>query len=409
MVPKEKEAAIEVVHDRGEVVAAMEPLRLAESSSERAALTDLALDLVAHSAAFANRLPPGVRASLADLVRSMNCYYSNLIEGHDTHPIDIERALDGDYSSEPAKRQLQLEARAHIEVQRWIDGGALAGRETTAAALADIHRRFGERLPPELLWVQNPETGERVPVIPGALRTRDVRVGQHRVISPGAVPRFLARIEAVYTPLAKPELLLASGAAHHRFLWIHPFLDGNGRVARLMSHALLARVLETGGIWSIARGLARRVVDYKMHLARCDEARRNDLDGRGALSEAALTDFTRFFLQICLDQVDFMAALVEPERLHARLRLWAEEEIQLDRLPAQTPQILDALLYRGALPRGDIPALLGVGERQARRIVRQLLTVRVVSSASPRAAITLAFPATLASRWLPGLFPDARG
>jgi hypothetical protein len=64
-------------------------------------------------------------ASLADLVRAMNCYYSNLIEGHDTHPIDIERALKSDYSNDAKKRDLQLEAQAHIAVQKWIDAGGL--------------------------------------------------------------------------------------------------------------------------------------------------------------------------------------------------------------------------------------------------------------------------------------------
>ena len=62
----------------------------------------------------------------------------------------------------------------------------------------------------------------------------------------------------------------AAAAAHHRLLWIHPFLDGNGRVARLMSHAMLLDTLESGGVWSIARGLARNVAAYKGHLAACD-------------------------------------------------------------------------------------------------------------------------------------------
>ena len=44
--------------------------------------------------------------ALASLVRSMNCYYSNLIEGHDTHPIDIERALNEDFSTDHGQRDL---------------------------------------------------------------------------------------------------------------------------------------------------------------------------------------------------------------------------------------------------------------------------------------------------------------
>ncbi|MBV8453676.1 MAG: Fic family protein, partial [Deltaproteobacteria bacterium] len=71
----------------------MEPLLVAEGSRFRGELTDLAIDLAARSAGFRRSLPEGIIAALADLVHSMNCYYTNLIEGHDTHPIDIERAL----------------------------------------------------------------------------------------------------------------------------------------------------------------------------------------------------------------------------------------------------------------------------------------------------------------------------
>jgi Fic family protein len=174
---------------------------------------------------------------LADLVRSKNCYYSSLIEGHDTHPIDIERALKNDYSKDVGKRNLQLEAKAHIEVQRWIDEGGIRGRAATAAAICEIHRRFCRKLPGELLWVRNPETGEKIKVVPGQLRKRDVRVGRHIPVGPGVVRRFLERFETVYGHLGKAEAILATAAAHHRLVWIHPFIDGNGRVARLMSHA----------------------------------------------------------------------------------------------------------------------------------------------------------------------------
>ncbi len=249
--------------DRGESVGLMEPLLVSESSRNRAALTDLAVEQAAKSAGFRRSLPGGVLIALADLMRAMNCYYSNLIEGHDTHPVDIERALKNDYSADAEKRNLQLEAKAHITVQKWIDEAALAGRATTADGLTEIHRRFSELLPEELLWAADPETGERIKVIPGELRQRDVKVGRHIPVSPGALPRFVERFEAVYGKLGKTDTILAAASAHHRLLWIHPFLDGNGRVARLMSHAMLLETLDTGGVWSIARGLARDEGTYK--------------------------------------------------------------------------------------------------------------------------------------------------
>ena len=405
----DRKADMNAAKGRDEATGLMEPLVLGEGSRHRPELTDLALELAQRSAGFRRSLPESLLSSLATLVRAMNCYYSNLIEGHDTHPIDIERALQGDYSKDAKKRDLQLEALAHIAVQQWIDEGGLKGRVVAADSIREIHRRFCEALPEDLLWVEDPATHERIRLIPGELRTRDVAVGDHIAISAPAVPRFLGRFEGVYSRLGKTETILAAAAAHHRLAWIHPFLDGNGRVARLMSHATLLDVLDTGAIWSIARGLARNVAAYKSHLAACDRARRNDLDGRGNLSEEALAGFTRFFLSTCLDQVTFMEGLMQPDSLRNRILLWTEEEIRLHRLPPKSRAILEAVLYRGELPRGDAADIVGTGDRQARRVVSALIERGVVTSVSSRAPLRLAFPAALASRWMPGLFPDQRG
>ncbi|MBL27255.1 MAG: cell filamentation protein Fic [Rhodospirillaceae bacterium] len=387
----------------------MEPLLISESSQQRTGLTDLAIDLASRSAGFRRSLPEGVLKALADLVRAMNCYYSNLIEGHDTHPVDIERALRNDYSTDTRKRNLQLEAKAHITVQKWIDEGGLEGRATTLDGLTEMHRRFGELLPEDLLWVEEPDTGERIRMVPGSLRERDVKVGHHVAISPGALPRFLERFESAYGRLGRTDGILAAAAAHHRLLWIHPFLDGNGRVARLMSYAMLLETLDTGGIWSIARGLARNESTYKSMLMACDAERRNDLDGRGTLSEEALAEFTRFFLTTCVDQVDFMESLVQPDRLRDRILIWTEEEIRGDRLPPQSGAVLEAVLYRGELPRGEVARIIGTSERQARRVTAALIDREVLTSPTSRAPLRLAFPAKLASRWMPGLFPEQRG
>jgi Fic family protein len=340
----------------------------------------------------------------------MNCYYSNLIEGHYTHPVDIERAIKNDYSQDARQRDLQLEAKAHIAVQRWIDGGALkGGLAIKAEGIREIHRRFCELLPEDLLWVEDPATKGKLRLAPGELRGRDVQVGNHVAISPGAIPRFMERFEQVYGNIGKTESIISTAAIHHRLLWIHPFMDGNGRVARLISHAMMLDLLDTGAVWSVARGLARNVQEHKRLLANCDQPRRNDLDGRGALSEEALVEFTRFFLTVCIDQVNFMESLIQPDRLRARILLWVEEEIRLGRLPLKSGSILEAVLYRGELPRGDADTVVGTGERQARRVVSALLSKEVLVSDSSRAPLRLAFPAALASRWMPGLFPEKLG
>ena len=400
-----KEDILEVI-DREEAVTMMEPLLISGTSKHRGTLSDLALELAAQSARFKGSLPKYAQHSLAALVRAMNCYYSNLIEGHDTHPVDIERALKNDYSQNTRQRNLQLEAKAHITVQQWIDEGGLKDHAASYDGLREIHRRFCELLPEELLWAENPETSERKEIVPGELRGRDVKVGRHIPVSPGALPRFMQRFEAAYNGLGKTDTIFAAASAHHRLLWIHPFLDGNGRVARLMSYSMLLDALDTGGIWSIARGLARNETQYKALLTACDAQRRNDLDGRGNLSEEALAEFTRFFLETCIDQVKFMGELVAPDKLRNRIFAWANEEIKAKTLLPQSLTILERLLYQGELAREEITSMFDVTPRQARRYVEPLTDLGVLVSETTRAPYHLAFPAKLAPQWMPGLFPE---
>ena len=378
------------IKDEGESVALMEPMLISHDANRRAELNDLVVDLVARSSGFKRSLPEGTITALSDLVRSMNCYYSNLIEGHSTHPIAIERAMRKNYDQDPKRRNLQIEAEAHVAVQRWIDQGELAGRTATLQGLRDVHRKFCAALPEDLLWIENRSTGERVRVEPGEWRKSHVKVGLHEAISPGAIERFMRRFESTYTGLGRAQAILSSAAAHHRLLWIYPFLDGNGRVTRLMSHAMMLETLDTGSIWSVARGLARNVAAYKGHLAACDLRRRNDLDGRGHLSEEALTSFTAFFLKICIDQVDFMERLMQPEQLRSRIISWAENESRIGGLPTKAGQISRGRsLPRRASARRHSQAASGHGpagtancERAARSQRTDVAVVQV--SVAPR-------------------------
>jgi hypothetical protein len=130
------------------------------------------------------------------------------------------------------------------------------------------------------------------------------------------------------------------------------------------------------------------------------------MDGRGNLSEAALASFTEFFLRTCIDQVDFMSRLMQPDRLRDRIMIWAEEEMRAGALPPKSDMVLKAILYQGALERGVVDSMLGMSERAARRITSALLKAGAITSESTRAALHLALPAKYAERWMPGLFPE---
>lgn len=396
---------ISSVHVTPETPDLMEPMMPPEG--ERV-LDDLAVDLVAKANVLAGRIHPVVQRGISDLVRSMNCYYSNLIEGHDTHPRDIDRALRKDYSSEPRRRALQFEAEAHIAVQRMIDFGEDERLSPERAGYIQwLHREFCSRLPDELLWGENPDTGARIRIEPGALRSGDVAVGRHVPPAAEVLPAFLARFENAYAPerLSKVRRIIAAAAAHHRLLWIHPFYDGNGRVARLMAHAMFVRQGIGGSLWSASRGLARNIARYKALLMSADEPRRGDLDGRGNLSQKSLIDFCAFFLEVCVDQVDFMASILEPAELLRRIELYCEDETRAGRLPKGCFAILREAVLAGTVERGRAPELTGYRERMARSVVAKLLEKGLLVSESHRAALRLGFPLETVERWFPRLFP----
>ena len=83
-------------------------------------LEDLAREVVSSSSILGGLLHPITQQAVIGLLRLINSYYSNLIEGHSTHPVDIERAMLQDYATDPAKRDLQKESLSHINCQRAV-------------------------------------------------------------------------------------------------------------------------------------------------------------------------------------------------------------------------------------------------------------------------------------------------
>ena len=374
----------------------------------RPGLEEKAFDLIREAGAFAAQVHPEIAREVAALVRSMNCYYSNLIEGHNTHPRDIDRALSSEFALKPEQRNLQLEAAAHIHVQEALDGGldpkaAPVSREY----LFWLHRQFYEHLPEEFLWVENPETKRRKKMMPGAPRDGEVQVGQHLPPLAAELGDYLEVFEQGYDPakLTKLRAVAALGAAHHRFAWIHPFYDGNGRVARLMSHAMLLRIGLGSGLWSVARGLARSVGEYKRSLARADQERMHDADGRGVLSERALVEFCEYFLATAVDQVRFMTGLLDIGGMLQRMEAWCDAEAKAKRIEAGSFPVLRELWLMGGLERAKVPVVANVKERQARQIVSRLTAAGVLQSETSRSPLRLKIPLGVVEAWFPGIYP----
>lgn len=376
-------------------------------------LHSLALDVLRESARLSGMLHPITRQALVDVVRTMNCYYSNLIEGHYTFPLDIERALKNEYDTDPQKRDLQYESVAHIEVQKMIEKRL---HEDPAIKICQpgflrwIHKEFFDRLPASMHVVKGKD-GTAEKIFPGEFRKRDVIIGRHVCPAASSLENFMKRFATVYEasgdPLGK---IVAAAAAHHRLLWIHPFLDGNGRVARLFTDAFLMQAHVDGyGILMISRGLARHKEQYKQNLALADAPRKGDLDGRGNLSDAGLHDFCKFFLQTASDQIAFMSELLNLNNMQQRILAHAEYLASLGKMKREGGLVLREVFLRGEVKRGEIPRITGKPERSARRILKELLDQSMLTSDTEKGPVRICFSMDAVEHYFPRLFFSEHG
>jgi Fic family protein len=247
---------------------------------------------------------------------------------------------------------------------------------------------------------------------PGAWRSKSehaVAVGRHIPPSSDHVAAFMQYFEERYrmAPLGTAARILALPAAHHRFNFIHPYPDGNGRVSRLMSHAMaLYAGIGAHGLWSISRGLSRCLeskADYKAMMEMADTPRQGDLDGRGNLSHRALAEFTLWFLKICLDQVAFMAGIFEIDRLTQRLQALVRQNPSLK---PETAKLLEEALIRGEFDRGDASRITGLPVRTAQRVLGDAVRAGLLASDTPKGRVSLRFPLDALETLFPRLYPE---
>jgi hypothetical protein len=242
------------------------------------------------------------------------------------------------------------------------------------------------------------------------LRHRDVHVGHHDAPAHTALHQFLERFETAYDPkrLHRADMVLAAAASHHRLLWIHPFLDGNGRVARLFTEAYLAAAgVDSGGLWSLARGFARSP-KYKALLARADSPREGDLDGRWNLSDAALSEFCGYVLDVALDQVQYIASVLDLGRLRTLIVSHTRRLVSEGELPKGSDRLILEVFLRGTIERGEALELLGGAERTARKNLSALIERGFLAptSLSHKSSLKWAIPVMAATAYFPGLFPS---
>lgn len=379
-------------------------------------LLERASDLMRSAAALGAASARPTQLELRALLRSMNSYYTNRLEGEHTRPSDIERALQQDYSANADLARKQRLAVAHIrtealceaEVRRRTDSDPSQGARWlyTEEALSRLHRELFRDLPAKDLQLDDGSV-----MVPGQLRQRQVAVGRHVAPTAASLPGFLARWRAVYGQARRGEAsVVAAAASHHRLAWMHPFLGGNGRVARLHTHLLLHAWGLTNGLWSPLRGFARTEQRYKALLQAADEPRRGDLDGRGNLTQAGLIDWIGYTFEVCIDQIDFMTRQLDITSMRGRIEAALAFEAGALKSGVRA-EALNPLHYLFAtqteLGRADFRAMTGLGERVATELLSALVRRRFVVSDTPYGKLRFAVPRHALRFYFPALWPEA--
>lgn len=311
---------------------------------------------------------------MMNLVQLINSYYSNKIEGNSSAPIDILRAedspheIEGDQGLQEVKRLIDAQRRL---VNEPINKVTVCAKVT----IARLHRELYVGVPERMLEMQSFEPAISARMVPGEFRKCEVRVGQHIPPTSQQMQLHLNDFARVYRLdwIHGQSRLLAAAASHHRLMWIHPFMDGNGRTGRLFTDQYLkASGLSGSGLWSMSRGFARNIAAYYEMLRAADAQRQGGLDGRGELSDSGLLRWTRFFTETALEQLQYFSKLLEPERLNDRIDgyfemrsrrvLSASKGEHLHELQIKCRDIYKTLLCLGDQQRADIRARLGLDE-----------------------------------------------
>jgi Fic family protein len=391
-----------------------EPLMPAEAAM--GTLLERASDLTRAATLLGTASASTAQLELRALLRSMNSYYTNRIEGEHTRPSDIERALQQDYSdnADLARKQrlavahIRTEAHCEAEVSRRVaaDVGEGARWLYSAEALKQLHGELFRDLPPADLRLADGSA-----LVPGAFRRRQVAVGRHEAPTAASLARFVQRWTEVYASVRRGEAaIVALAASHHRLAWMHPFLDGNGRVSRLHTHLLLHALGLTNGLWSPLRGFARTEERYKALLQAADEPRRGSLDGRGNLTQAGLVDWIGYTLDICIDQVEFMTRQLDIQGMRGRIEAALAFEAGALRSGVRA-EALNPLHFLFAtqveLGRAEFKALTGLGERVATEMLSALLQRGFLATDSAYGKVRFAVPRHALRFYFPALWPEA--
>lgn len=173
--------------------------------------------------------PPEVFFQLKQIFHLLESLGSARIEGNHTTLADlVETTVQGGIDNGDQMKEI-----ANIEAaMKYVEDAMEPGAPLTETFIRDLHSLAVSDLERE---------GDRTP---GAYRETSVRIAMSAHLPPEAVAvtQYMKELtDFVNEASPRKYDLIKVALTHHRFGWIHPFSNGNGRVVRLLTYALLIK------------------------------------------------------------------------------------------------------------------------------------------------------------------------
>ena len=307
---------------------------------------------------------PEVFAELKSVFHLLESLGSARIEGNRTTVEElVDATVRGERDSPEALREIANIEDAMLWIERVFQLEHRA--DIDHAFLCELHRIVVKNL-------RTPAEGGEGDVKPGAFRAGDVRItGSSHVPPPGALlPAHIDELVRFINQTVEPSMeLLRIAMAHHRFVHIHPFRNGNGRVVRLLTYAMLIRArfrVDAGRLINPTAVFCHDRQAYIQALSAADEG-----------TDSALLEWCSFVIGGLRRELSTVHAMMDASTLIPQILLPTLQEAHRRALISATElkvlndiltlQVVDASLFKAYYPGRSAASISQVIARYKRR------------------------------------------
>lgn len=341
-------------------------------------LTDLIIELnFLRKKRLRGSTPPPIFYQLKDLFHTFESLGSAHIEGNNT---TVSAYLDEKLHA-TGKRDIR-EILNIEDALRFIDD-CVKEVPINKMFVRELHKRVVRDLPP-------PFGGGEGSLSPGEFRRRNVKIVNAEHMPPDAAlvePCIDELLDFINAPLSEKYDLLKIALAHHRFVWIHPFDNGNGRTVRLLTYAMLVK---TGFNVEIAG----RILNPTAIFCNDREAYYRKLAAADTGTDIGLSEWCEYVLTGLRDEIEKIDRLCDYDFLKSAILVPAlQKNIANGHLSATAGKMLGIAVEKGIFRAQDFSRIFeGKHPSEISRNLRRLQNAELVQRLKENArSYTLCF------------------